>query len=361
VDDTTIHCTFEGKGRKNIMVEKIEIEEFLSRSKHIPVIDVRSPGEYNQGHIPHAISLPLFDNEERATVGTIYKNSGRDAAILKGLELVGPKLTGFVKNMVQIAAQKEILIHCWRGGMRSEQMAWLFYLAGFKTGVLAGGYKSYRNFIRGSFSRDTDCIVIGGMTGSGKTDILHQISLLGEQILDLEMIACHKGSVFGGLGQEIQPTNEQFENDLYSFWQNFDFKKRIWIEDESRSIGTVIVPDPLFQKISHSPMIKIEIPKEARIQRLVNEYSGFKKGLLKEAVIRISEKLGGTRTSQALEAINENEFEFVAELVLTYYDKSYQHSVSGRINQNIQSCNFNEDNPAANALRILELIRRFDE
>ena len=339
------------------MVEKIEIEKFLSRSKKIPVIDVRSPGEYNQGHIPHAINLALFENEERAIVGTIYKNSGRDTAILKGLELAGPKLAGFVKKLYQIVPQKEILIHCWRGGMRSEQMAWLFDQAGFKSAVLTGGYKSYRRFIRGSFSKETNFIVLGGLTGSGKTDILHQLSVCGEQILDLEMIACHKGSVFGGIGQKIQPTNEQFENNIYSYWQNFDFKNRVWIEDESRAIGKVTIPDPLFQMICCSPMVKVEIQKEARIKRLVKEYSGFNKKFLKEAVTKISEKLGGTRKKQALEAIDKKDFEFVADLVLTYYDKSYQHSVSGRINQNIKSCHLNEDNPAKNAERILEVIK----
>ena len=195
------------------------------------------------------------------------------------------------------------------------------------------------------------------MTGSGKSDILHQLSLLGEQVIDLEMIACHRGSVFGGLGQEMQPTNEQFENNLYSFWQNLDLNKHVWIEDESRAIGTVTIPDPLFQKICCSPMIRVEIPKEARIQRLVKEYSGFDKELLKEGVIKISEKLGGTRMKQALEAIEKNDFEFAVELVLAYYDKSYQHSVSGRINQHIKACYLNEDNSEINALRVLEIIR----
>ena len=362
VEGTTIHCTFEVNGRRRQrMTEKIEIEEFIARSEYVPVVDVRSPGEYNQGHISGAVNLPLFDNEERAIVGTIYKNSGRDTAILKGLELAGPKLAGFVKKMYQITPQKEVIVHCWRGGMRSEQMAWLFDQAGFKAAMLAGGYKSYRRFIRQCFSKEMNCIVLGGMTGSGKTDILHQISLAGEQILDLEMIACHKGSVFGAMGQKTQPTNEQFENNVYTFWQDFDLKKRVWIEDESRSIGTVTLPDPLFHKICCSPMIRVEIAKEARIRRLVKEYSGFDKELLKEAVTKISEKLGGTRTKQALEAIEKTDFESVVSLVLTYYDKSYGHSVSTRTNQNIRSLYFNEDNPAENAERVLEYIRMNSE
>jgi tRNA 2-selenouridine synthase len=199
------------------------------------------------------------------------------------------------------------------------------------------------------------------MTGSGKTDILHQLSLTGEQILDLERIACHKGSVFGGLGQETQPTNEQFENNLFSAWKNFDFSRRIWMEDESRSIGTVSIPDPLFLKKVSSPIVMVEIPKEVRIQRLVKEYSGFDKELLKDAVKKISEKMGGARTKQALESIDNNAFEFVAELVLSYYDKSYRNSVSGRINQDIKTCYLYDDNPGKNAERVLECIRMSNE
>jgi tRNA 2-selenouridine synthase len=343
------------------LVEKIDIQEFLNRALNLPVIDVRSPAEFQQGHIPKAINLPLFDNDERSIVGTIYQKSGRDAAVLKGLELAGPKMAGFVKKINQIAPQKEILVHCWRGGMRSEHMSWLFDQTGFKTSVLTGGYKAYRHFIRESFSNEMNCIILGGMTGSGKTDILHQLSLLGEQVIDLEMIACHRGSVFGGLGQGMQPTNEQFENNLYGSWQNLDLNKRVWIEDESRSIGTVTVPDPLFQKVCASPMMMVEIPKEARIQRLVKEYSGFDNELLKQSVMKISEKLGGTRTRQAIEALDRNEFEFVAETVLAYYDKSYQHSVSARINKEIRPCHLIEDIPAMNAVRVLEVARMKNE
>ena len=273
------------------MVEQIEIEEFIGLMDSFPVIDVRSPGEYSQGHIPCAVNLPLFNDGERAIVGTIYKNSGREAAVLKGLELAGPKLAGFVKKAGQLVPRKRFLIHCWRGGMRSGQMAWLFDQAGFQPVLLAGGYKSYRRFIRESFSKAAEIIVIGGLTGSGKTDILNHLFMMGEQVLYLERSANHKGSVFGALGQEKQPTNEQFENDLHEQWRHFDFHQRIWIEDESRNIGNVIIPDPLFDRIISSPMIRIGLPVEARIYRIINEYAGFDPGLLKDSIMKISEKL----------------------------------------------------------------------
>ena len=336
------------------MVEKIGIEQFLIRSKNIPVIDVRSPGEFIQGHIPGSVNFPLFDNDERAIVGTIYQKSGRDAAVLKGLEFAGPQMAGFVKKMHQIAPLREILVHCWRGGMRSEHMAWLFDQGGFTTSVLTGGYKAYRRFIRESFSVKANIIVLGGLTGSSKTDILHQLARIGEQVLDLEMLSCHKGSAFGALGQNSQPTNEQFENNIYSYWHTCDLKKRIWIEDESRTIGLVIIPDPLFDQMSRAPMIRVEISKDNRIQRLVKEYSGFEKELLREATLKISEKLGGTRTKEALEVLENNDFRKFSELILGYYDKAYLHAVSGRRNQDITLLNLEEDDPADNAMRVME-------
>jgi tRNA 2-selenouridine synthase len=338
------------------MVGKIGIEQFMEQAKEIPVIDVRSPGEFIQGHIPGAINLPLFDNDERAVVGTIYKNSGRDDAVLKGLEFAGPKMAGFAKKMHQLAPQKEILVHCWRGGMRSEQMAWLFDQCGFKTSVLTGGYKTYRRYIRESFSLKATIIVLGGMTGSSKTEILHQLARMGEQVLDLELLSCHKGSVFGALGQDSQPTNEQFENNIFSEWQKFDPARIIWIEDESRSIGSVIIPDPLFEQMSHAPIILTEMEQSLRIQRLVKEYAGFEKGLLKEAVNKISEKLGGTRTKLALDAINNSDFKTVSELVLWYYDKAYEHAVSKRGNKHIRTTVLTEDDSVKNAKMILNRL-----
>jgi tRNA 2-selenouridine synthase len=339
------------------LVEKIDIYEFLNRAQNRPLIDVRSPAEFQQGHFPQAFNLPLFDNEERAIVGTIYKNSGRDAAVLKGLELAGPKLAGFVKKLHQLAPQREILVHCWRGGMRSEHMSWLFDQAGFRTALLDGGYKSYRRFIRQSFFNDVKIIVIGGFTGSGKTDILHQLAISGEQVLDLEMLACHKGSVFGALGQGAQPTNEQFENDIYQQWQAFNQKKRIWIEDESRSLGSVIIPDPLFDQMSLAPMIVLEISKDERIRRLVKEYAESDKASLRDALLKISDKLGGTRTKKALEALEKDDFYQVTEQALTYYDKTYLHALSRRINKDVIHHDLKEDEPEMNARSVLGVVQ----
>lgn len=335
------------------MITRNSPAEFLELGKELPIIDVRSEREYFRGHIPGAVNLPLFNDEERAVVGTLYKNSGRVSSVLKGLELAGPKLAYFVKQLHKITDKKRVLVHCWRGGMRSESMAWLFQVAGYEADILEGGYKSYRQFIRERLLRPANIFILGGFTGSGKTRLLHQLEKMGEQVLDLEKLACHKGSVFGGFGQNTQPTNEQFENDIFAVWEKLNHARRIWIEDESRMIGNVCVPDPLFDRIIRSVMIKIETPRELRIHQLVKEYAFVEKEDLKNAVLKIHEKMGGTNTRKAIAAIEEGDFEVVADLTLAYYDKSYSHSVLKRLSTEIHTLSFDENDLQRNASLIL--------
>jgi tRNA 2-selenouridine synthase len=331
--------------------------EFLDLARTLPVVDVRSENEFLQGHIPEAINMPLFNNEERAIIGTLYKNSGREASVLKGLEISGPKLADFVKQLHKITDQKQILVHCWRGGMRSESMAWIFHVAGYEVFVLKNGYKAYRHFIREALARPANIIVLGGLTGSGKTEILHSLGIKGEQILDLERLASHKGSVFGGFGLAGQPTNEQFENDIFAEWQRFDLTKPIWIEDESRMIGTVSIPNPLFEQMQSSIMTKVETGKEQRIRRIVSEYSTIENQDLETAVLKISEKLGGANTKKALNALESGDLQMVADLALSYYDKAYAHSVMKRQNKQIFPVNIEGSDPVKNATLILEAAK----
>ncbi len=336
------------------MINRITTGEFILLARAYPVIDVRSDKEYLQGHIPGAFNLPLFNNEERAMVGTLYKNSGREASVLKGLELSGPKLVDIVKQLHKITDQKKILVHCWRGGLRSESMAWLFQVAGYEVFVLEGGYKAYRHFIRERLSQPADIIVLGGLTGSGKTELLHLLGQMGEQVLDLEKLACHKGSVFGGFGHQGQPSNEQFENDIFATWEKIDPSRLVWIEDESRMIGNVSIPDPLYEQMSRAVMIKVETTKERRIHRLVDEYAKVDKQELQSAILKISEKLGGTNTKTALAAIDAGDFDTVAGLALSYYDKTYTHSVLKRENPKISSVSVENYDRSKNAALILE-------
>ncbi|MCX6252552.1 MAG: tRNA 2-selenouridine(34) synthase MnmH [Bacteroidetes bacterium] len=344
------------------MPRKLNAAEFLERSNETPIADVRSPMEFSYGHIPGAVNLPLFTDEERAIVGTIYKNSGRDAAVLKGLELAGPKMAEFVKDAYRIAPHREILVHCWRGGMRSEQMAWLFEQAGFKAYMLEGGYKAYRKFIRNEFSGKSGIIVLGGLTGSGKTEILQELKRAGEQIIDLEFIAHHKGSAFGALGQTRQPTNEQFENNLYTEWRKLDFSKRTWIEDESRMIGNVTIPDPLFEIMSKAPLVIIGVDLQCRINRLIMEYAHFPKEELAGSISKIAEKLGGARTVKALDDLAADQYDTIVTNVLLYYDKAYLHAVSGRINKtDVETIQVTGTDAASDAPKILQSFKENPE
>ena len=338
------------------MATILPIEKFLPLTDTLPLMDVRSPAEYAQGHIPGAVNIPLFNNDERAIVGIGYKNGGREHAVQLGLEIVGSKLVDFVKQAKRLAPKKKILVHCWRGGMRSGSVAWLFETAGLKAYTLEGGYKAYRRHIREQFSRQAKMLVLGGYTGSGKTDILRTLKKQGKQFLDIEDIARHKGSVFGPLGQEPQPTNEQFENNLADAWLKFDFLQTVWVEDESRQLGKCVLPDPLFFQLREAPLIKIIVPKPEREKRLVKEYGGFKKEELKEQLVKIRERLGGQYLKAALKTLKNGDLQTVAGLALRYYDKAYAHGASQRPLEKVFELIVKKDNPVENARKIVEFV-----
>jgi tRNA 2-selenouridine synthase len=195
-------------GVKLIYMQVLPPEEFLLKANTTPVIDVRSPGEYDEGHITGAINIPMFTDDERAVVGTIYKKSGRLSAINRGLTIIGPKMAALTQEALKHAKDGELLVHCWRGGMRSESMAWLFGRVDIKCSILMGGYKVYRNHLLESLGDMPNVCVIEGHTGSGKTAILYELEKLGEQVIDLEGLANHRGSAFGNIGQAPQPTSQ---------------------------------------------------------------------------------------------------------------------------------------------------------
>ena len=307
--------------------------DFMTTSESIPVVDVRSPAEFKQGHIPGAINIPLFNDLERIEVGTLYVQSGREHAILRGLDIILPKTKQILQTLRDVTSEKNLCLYCWRGGLRSLNMAWMFETNGYHVTLLEGGYKAYRRFIRSKLDETARVVVLGGFTGSGKTEILNHLEQIGEQVIDLEKLASHKGSAFGGIGLPDQPTNEQFENDLFTLWQRLDMTRFIWLEDESRMIGKVTMPEEMVRKIKKSPLIIMDVPKEIRIERLVREYAGIDDFLLSEAVMKIETRLGKPRTKEALVSIEEKDYATVADQVLTYYDKAYSYSMNRRENQ----------------------------
>lgn len=322
----------------------LEIADFLQQSLTFPVIDVRSPAEFENGHIPGAINIPLFNNTERAQVGIRYKNSGKDLAVELGLQIVGPKLYEFVKQAKKKAIRKQVLVHCWRGGMRSKSMAWLFETAGLQAHVLAGGYKAYRKYIRQEFDKAKQLVIVSGYTGSGKTDILKALAQKGEQVVDLEYLASHKGSAFGAIGQPAQPTNEQFENNLAQIWLQLNYNKPIWLEDESRSVGRCVIPENLFYRMRNTNVLRVDIPAIIRVQRLVKEYAHINDDQLAMAIAKQEKYLHGD-TKKALEALKEKDYHTAAAISLSYYDRAYLKGLKKRNPETIISISIEKDAP----------------
>lgn len=303
----------------------------IIHSNGIPVLDVRSPSEYESGHIPGAYSLPLFDDDERAEIGTLYKRESQEIAIEKGLEFVGPKMLDLVRSAKRIAPNKEVYIYCWRGGMRSGAVKWLLEFAGFKVYKIPGGYKSYRTWLGETilqYAQKAKWHVLGGMTGSAKTEILLQMKEKGAQVIDLEGLANHKGSAFGHFLEEEQPTTEHFMNLLVMNLIQLDLNQTIWIEDESRLIGKVVLPPELMQAIITSPITVIEKSVGERAVFLADCYGEAEYREFERSFNFIKKRLGGPEVAMALEEVRNGNLAAAAEIALKYYDKAYRHALN---------------------------------
>ena len=302
----------------------LPVTEFLSLAA--PLLDVRAPSEYTDGHIPDAISLPLFSDLERAQVGTLYKQNGQKKAIKRGLEFVGPKMIPLIEKAEQLQSH-QLRVHCWRGGMRSQSVAWLLETYGFEVSLLEGGYKAYRQEMQNCFEQAFNFRVITGYTGSKKTLILKALEDLEEQVVDLEGLANHQGSSFGNALTSGQPSTEHFHNMLFERIRSLDRTKPIWIEDESNMIGSCNLPRDIFLQKEASPHTFIHLPLEARLDHLVSDYGSVAvKGLIK-ATEGIRKRLGHQRADEAIELIESGELKQAAAIILSYYDRMYQRSI----------------------------------
>jgi len=314
-------------------MHKITPDSLSSALINRVLLDVRTPAEFALGHIPGAYNLPLFSDEERVVVGTMYKQQSPDKAFMKGLEYAGARMPDYVKQARLLAPRGKVVVHCWRGGQRSGSLSWLLGFSGMDVVTLQGGYKAYRQFIHQEFvSRKLRMVVLGGPTGSAKTKTLHELAALGEQVIDLEQLAQHKGSAFGDLGEAPQPSVEQFENNLYAVFSQIDPQRRVWVENESRGIGRVFMPQGFWDQFRQSPLLDLEIPFEQRVAFLVATYASFDKDALRGAFLTIERRLGGLNLKNALAALQADDFATAAEIALRYYDKSYLHAN--------QKCNF---------------------
>jgi tRNA 2-selenouridine synthase len=337
------------------MIHPITVEELMKLKAQMPILDVRTPEEFAKGHMPNADNLPLFTNEERARVGTTYKQQGREAAILLGFDLAGPQWSGFIKQALALAPEKKVAVHCWRGGMRSGAMAWALDLYGFDTYVLKGGYKHYRNWVRKQSETPYQLKVIGGMTGSGKTKLLHELNKQGEQTIDLEDLAQHCGSSYGTKNYLVQPSQEQFENNLSARLSQLDPNQAIWVEDESSNIGRCMIPRSFYHQIRKAPLFDLQVDAAQRVETLVTEYGTLDKDFLVESTDRIRKRLGLQNTKQAITAIREDRMADFIRLVLVYYDKTYRATLIGRDPALIFPVITKGADAAANARQLLQI------
>ncbi len=323
------------------MAEYLSVEDFLSLAQNeaYPIVDVRSPSEYNHAHIPGAVSIPVFNDDQRAVVGTLYKKQGRVQAVQKGLEFVGPELKSFTKKALALKSDT-VLVHCWRGGMRSASMAWLFETVGLKVYLLDGGYKSYRNYVLDYFSRDYKLIVLGGCTGAGKTDILQELENRGEQVVDLEGLANHKGSAFGAIGQMQQPSTEHFEHLFFNKLRNMDIQKPIWVEDESANVGRIFIPKDFFARLRGSSLIKVDADYEIRLSRIMRDYACLDVNALCESIKKLEKRLGFDKTKEAVNFCESGDIESAVRICLAYYDKLYNSSLEKRFTTENNFINF---------------------
>ena len=341
-------------------IEQVEIEMFLELSNHHPVFDVRSPGEYTHAHIPAAFTLPLFTDDQRKVIGTAYKQQSRQAAVKIGLDyfsermkLILPEVEEKYRSFLKLkgkeyleANRNTILVHCWRGGMRSGAVAWLLNLFGFKVYTLKGGYKSFRKWVLAQFQKEYQINILGGFTGSGKTVLLEEIEKRGYTTINLEKLANHKGSTFGSLGEMEQPGQEMFENllavELYKTAKNEkktngehytkSTNTGMWLEDESKHIGTLGIPNAFWDQMRKSPLFFLDIPFEERLKYIVSNYGLFKEEELINAIERIQKRLGGLETKNAIKFLKENNLTDSFRILLHYYDKWYLKSLYNREN-----------------------------
>lgn len=337
----------------------LEADKFLDQAEQGVIIDVRSPGEYAKGHIPSAESMPLFSDEERAEIGTLYVRTSREVAIERGLEIVGPKMAGFVRRAKELSDGKPIFLYCWRGGMRSGSMAWLLSTAGLKVSLLKGGYKGYRRSFEAHVKRLSSAFVLlSGYTGSGKTEILEHMSTIGEQVVDLEGLANHRGSAFGAFGLDPQPTTEHYQNLIHDKIRGMSSDSPIWIEGESLQVGRVYIPVSFFSGMDVADIINYNVPREVRVKHLVEVYGRFDKQMYVEAFDKIRKRLGGDMADLAKGSVEQGDLAHAADIALNYYDKGYAMSSSKRKGR-LLVVEYVEGDYGVNATNIIEKYREW--
>ena len=319
----------------HVTAPALETSDFLKNQHEHLIVDVRSPVEYQKGHITGAVNVPLFENDERSIIGILYKQQGKEKAIEKGFELVNPKKTDFLNQIKQLTDFKKIHVYCFRGGMRSNSFAWFLNNNGFDAVILKGGYKAFRNYALDYFTIPKKIILIGGKTGCMKTVYLNLLKQSGYSTLDIEQLANHKGSAFGNINEKPQEPQQIFENKLFSQLALNSNRDYLIMEDESQTLGYNKIPHALWLQMKKAPIIKIDMPTELRLNHLVKEYTTTNKENLINGINRISQQLGPVSTKNCINYVNEGNLYKAAELCLNYYDRTYDFKYDKKKNDTI--------------------------
>jgi tRNA 2-selenouridine synthase len=298
------------------------------------IIDVRSPAEFALDHIPGAINLPVLNNEERIEIGTLYKQVSPFAAKKLGAAYVSRNIANYLESsLINFPREWRPLIYCWRGGERSGAFTHILNRVGWKAMQLQSGYQGFRRVVIDGLdqaAKDFSFQVIAGMTGSGKTRILQEIGALGQQILDLEGLAIHRGSVLGNEPNIEQPSQKGFETNLWNALNQLDPNKIVFVESESKKVGGLHIPDPLMERIREGQCIELRSGTATRVSWLLREYRHFLANpeSFKQKLGLLTSRYGKVQISKWHDAIDAGDFEsLVEELLVMHYDPSYQSSI----------------------------------
>jgi len=299
------------------------------------IVDVRTPLEYEEDHIPSAVNIPLLTNEERVEIGILHKKTGPHAARIRGLELTASRFPRMVEEIVSAAAGRPILVYCWRGGLRSRTVAAILDLTGFPVSRLRGGYKAYRAHVStffNTFRPRGPLVILHGLTGVGKTDLLYRLNTDLFTVIDLEGLARHRGSAFGELGLTQDLSQKSFESLLWDALRKSPDGRPIVVEGESRRIGRISLPGVFYDIMGEGIKIWCETSLETRVDRLIAEYGRpeYREGMA-VALQRIRKKLGGEKCDEIQGYLDRWELRpFMSELLTSYYDRVYYKTRSWR-------------------------------
>jgi tRNA 2-selenouridine synthase len=318
------------------------------------IVDVRAPVEYAKGHIPLANNIPVLDNENRRLVGIAYKTRGREEAIELGTELLDPLKDSFLDSFNTFCPDKKLRLYCLRGGLRSKKTADFLSLNGFELYVLEGGYKAYRHFAFKTIADYSNLIVLAGQTGSGKTEILNILKERGQKVLDLENLACHRGSAFGGIGQPEQPSTPLFQHTLFETLLKMDKTTPIWVESESLKIGKVSLTPEFWENLNRSNALEIKVSRESRVKTILRDYGNHDTDELINAVTKLERRLGRENTGYCVDLIRNKDLEKAVDILIEYYDRAYVKGRSKHKKQKIEQLELQTDNREKQADMILE-------